>query len=37
MYSQDQDLKVIERDTERDYFLSSKEALDYGLVDEVVE
>ena len=32
-----QDLKVIERDTERDYFLSSKEALDYGLVDEVVE
>jgi len=32
-----QDLKIIERDTERDYFLSSKEALDYGLVDEVVE
>jgi len=32
-----QDLKIIERDTERDYFLTSKEALDYGLVDEVVE
>jgi len=32
-----QDLKVIERDTERDHFLSSKEALDYGLVDEVLE
>ena len=32
-----QDLKVIERDTERDHFLSSKEALDYGLIDEVLE
>ena len=32
-----QDLKVIERDTERDHFLTSKEALDYGLVDEVLE
>lgn len=32
-----QDLKIIERDTERDHFLSSKEALDYGLVDEVLE
>ena len=32
-----QDLKIIERDTERDHFLTSKEALDYGLVDEVVE
>ena len=32
-----QDLKVIERDTERDYFLSAKDALDYGLIDEVLE
>jgi len=32
-----QDLKIIERDTERDHFLTSKEALDYGLVDEVLE
>lgn len=32
-----QDLKVIERDTERDHFLTAKEALDYGLVDEVLE
>ncbi len=30
------DLKVIEQDTERDYFLSAKEALDYGLVDEIL-
>jgi len=32
-----QDLKIIERDTERDHFLTSKEALEYGLVDEVLE
>ncbi len=32
-----QDLKIIERDTERDHFLSAKEALDYGLVDEVLD
>lgn len=32
-----QDLKIIERDTERDYFLSAKEAMEYGLIDEVLE
>ena len=32
-----QDLKIIERDTERDHFLSAIEALDYGLVDEVLD
>lgn len=31
------DLKIIERDTERDYFLSAKDAMEYGLVDEVLE
>ncbi|HPF82819.1 MAG TPA: ATP-dependent Clp protease proteolytic subunit [Bacilli bacterium] len=30
------DIKIIEKDTERDYFLSSKEALDYGLIDEIL-
>lgn len=30
------DLKVVEQDTERDYFLSAKEALDYGLVDDIL-
>ncbi len=31
-----QDIEVIERDTDRDKFLSAKEASDYGLVDEVL-
>ena len=30
------DLSVIEHDTERDYFLDSHEALDYGLVDMIL-
>ena len=30
------ELKVIENDTERDYFLDSDEALDYGLVDKIL-
>lgn len=31
-----QDIKTIERDTERDYFLSSNEALKYGLIDKIL-
>ena len=31
-----QPLERIERDTERDYFLSADEARDYGLVDQVI-
>jgi len=31
------DLKTIARDTDRDYFLDAQEAMEYGLVDEVVE
>lgn len=31
------DIKIIENDTERDYFLSAKEAVDYGLVDEILK
>lgn len=30
------ELKEIELDTDRDYFLSSKEALEYGLIDKVL-
>ena len=30
------DLSIIERDTERDYFLDSDEALEYGLVDKIL-
>lgn len=29
-------LKIIEKDTERDYFLDAKEALDYGLIDKIL-
>ena len=31
-----QDLEKIERDTERDYFMSAEEAAAYGLVDKVI-
>ena len=31
-----QNIKRIEKDTERDYFMSAKEALDYGLIDEIL-
>ena len=32
-----QTLRRIARDTERDYFLSAREACDYGLVDDIIE
>lgn len=32
-----QSLKKVAIDTERDYFLSAKEALEYGLVDKILE
>ncbi|MCI5789879.1 MAG: ATP-dependent Clp protease proteolytic subunit [Tenericutes bacterium] len=32
-----QSLKKIERDTERDNYLSAREALSYGLVDEIIK
>lgn len=32
-----QKLEKIEKDTDRDFFMSSEEAKDYGIVDEVVE
>ena len=28
-------LKQVEKDTERDYFMDSKEALDYGIIDKI--
>ena len=31
------DLKIIENDTERDYFLNALEAVNYGLVDEILK
>jgi ATP-dependent Clp protease protease subunit len=32
-----QPLEAIERDTERDYYMSAQEAAEYGLVDKVLE
>ncbi|MBR3229591.1 MAG: ATP-dependent Clp protease proteolytic subunit [Bacilli bacterium] len=32
-----QDIKKIENDTERDYFMSSNEALEYGLIDRILD
>ncbi|MGC9528619.1 MAG: ATP-dependent Clp protease proteolytic subunit [Limnospira sp.] len=32
-----QPLEKIEKDTDRDYFLSAQEAYDYGLIDQVIE
>ena len=32
-----QTVKKIEKDTERDFFMSSQEAMEYGLVDKVLE
>jgi ATP-dependent Clp protease protease subunit len=30
-------LKQIEKDTDRDYYMSSYEALDYGIIDKVID
>lgn len=32
-----QPLEKVERDTDRDYFMSAEEALNYGLIDKVIE
>jgi ATP-dependent Clp protease, protease subunit len=32
-----QTIEVIERDTDRDYFMSSDQALDYGLIDKILQ
>lgn len=32
-----QEFKKIEKDTDRDYFLSAQEALQYGLIDKIIE
>ena len=32
-----QKLDTIEKDTERDNFMDSKEALEYGIVDKIIE
>ncbi len=32
-----QDMERIKQDTDRDYYMSAEEALDYGLVDEIID
>jgi ATP-dependent Clp protease protease subunit len=32
-----QPLEVIERDTDRDFYMNATQAVDYGLVDQVLE
>ncbi|MEE8639016.1 MAG: ATP-dependent Clp protease proteolytic subunit, partial [bacterium] len=32
-----QDLATVERDTDRDYFMTPEEAVAYGIIDEVVK
>jgi ATP-dependent Clp protease, protease subunit len=36
-HSTGQPLEIIERDTERDFYLDAKGAVDYGIVDQVLE
>lgn len=31
------DIALVEKDTDRDYFMTAKEAVDYGLVDKMIE
>jgi ATP-dependent Clp protease protease subunit len=31
-----QNIEVIERDTERDFYMSAQQAVEYGLVDKVL-
>ncbi|MGI0483375.1 ATP-dependent Clp protease proteolytic subunit, partial [Geminocystis sp. CENA526] len=32
-----QPIEKIAKDTDRDYFMSAQEALEYGLIDKVIE
>ena len=32
-----QDIEMIERDTDRDYWMTAQEAVDYGIIDKVLE
>jgi ATP-dependent Clp protease protease subunit len=31
------DIKEVEKDTERDYFMDASEALEYGIIDQIIE
>ena len=37
VYHTGQPLEVIEKDTDRDFFLSAEEAVEYGLIDKIIK
>jgi ATP-dependent Clp protease protease subunit len=37
VYHTGQSLEVIEKDTDRDFFLSAEEAVEYGLIDKIIK
>jgi ATP-dependent Clp protease protease subunit len=37
VYHTGQPIEVIEKDTDRDFFLSAEEAIEYGLIDKIIK
>ena len=37
VYHTGQSIEVIEKDTDRDFFLSAEEAVEYGLIDKIIK
>jgi ATP-dependent Clp protease protease subunit len=37
VYHTGQPLEIIEKDTDRDFFLSAEEAVEYGLIDKMIK
>lgn len=37
VYHTGQSIEVIEKDTDRDFFLSAEEAIEYGLIDQIIK
>ncbi len=37
VYHTGQPMEVIEKDTDRDFFLSAGEAVEYGLIDKIIK
>jgi ATP-dependent Clp protease protease subunit len=37
VYHTGQPIEVIEKDTDRDFFLSAEESVEYGLIDKIIK